>query len=1052
MVDQQDYDAEAAVPTEWTVGDVILERYEVTGELGVGGMGKVFKVHDRSWDMDLAVKTPKASSFQTETQKENFLRECHTWMDLGLHNHIVTCHYVRVLGGLPRVFADYVDGGSLKDWIDDGALYEGGTDKALERILDIAIQFGDGLHYAHEKGLIHQDIKPANVMMTADGAARLTDFGLANARAVIGESGVAPQGASILASYGGMTPAYCSPEQADNAARRDAGLSLGQLTKLTRRTDVYSWAVSVLELFNGGVMWQAGNVADHALESYLEHGPDEDDLPEMPKKLAGLLRHCLQQSPDARPHDMNAVADALREVYELATGQAYVREAAKPAAEMADVLNNKALSFLELNPDRYGEQAEALWREALVLDAHHLEATYNLGLHEWRTARIPVDELIRRMEETRTSHPADWRAAYLLGLAYIGNEDKEKAERVLSEAAEASGNTPEVRAAREQAEKLPRGCVRVFDGHEEGVTSVYVSADGRWALSGSWDNTLRLWDVSTGNYVRVFKGHTDGVTSVCLSADGRWALSGSGDKTLRLWDVSTGNSERMFKGHEERVTSVCLSADTHWALSGSEDKTLRLWDVSTGDCVRVFQGHTGNVESVCLSTDAHWGVSSSSGVTIRLWNINNGKCVRVLWWNTGWVNSVCLSGNGRWALSGNGDNTLQLWEVQTGHCERVFQGHEDGVSSVDLSGDGKWALSGSADKTLRLWDTATGHCERVFQGHMGNVTSVHLSPDGRWMLSGSADETLRLWEVNLASRACRPAPPCALAQVATAEAAAENERRFRQAVDAAESALTAECYKEGLAHATKARTVPGRERIPEALDLWNRVGRHAQRTGFQGGWHVRTFEEHTYRVTSVCLSGDGRWVLSGSADKTLRLWDAATGHCVRVFQGHEDGVSSVDLSGDGKWALSGSRDKTLRLWDTARGHCVRVFQGHEDDIASVCFSTDGRWALSGSGNPWLTGENLLCLDDDLDEEEVYLLWLDAEHTMRFWEITTGKCVQVIEGHKGRVESVCLSADQQWALSGSGYQDNSLRFWDIATGECVFEDCHTQGVNSVCISI
>ncbi len=109
-----------APSAEWRVGDVILDRYEVKAELGEGGMGKVLKVHDRHWGMDLAVKNPLAASFQTETQRENFVRECHTWMDLGLHNHIVTCHYVRVLDGIPRVFADYVDGGSLKDWLDDG--------------------------------------------------------------------------------------------------------------------------------------------------------------------------------------------------------------------------------------------------------------------------------------------------------------------------------------------------------------------------------------------------------------------------------------------------------------------------------------------------------------------------------------------------------------------------------------------------------------------------------------------------------------------------------------------------------------------------------------------------------------------------------------------------------------------------------------------------------------------------------------------------------------------------------------------------------------------
>lgn len=135
-------------------------------------------------------------------------KECETWINLGLHPNIVSCYYVRTLGGIPRVFAEYVEGGSLKDWIDHKKLYEEGKDKVLERILDIAIQFAWGVQYAHEQGLIHQDVKPANVMMTVDGTVKATDFGLTKARAVVGESPNRDSQQSVLVSSGGMTPAY----------------------------------------------------------------------------------------------------------------------------------------------------------------------------------------------------------------------------------------------------------------------------------------------------------------------------------------------------------------------------------------------------------------------------------------------------------------------------------------------------------------------------------------------------------------------------------------------------------------------------------------------------------------------------------------------------------------------------------------------------------------------------------------------------------------------------------------------------------------------------
>ena len=191
----------------------ILDLYEVKDIFTSGGMGLVYHVHHKGWNIDLVVKSPRAEFFQTETHKENFIREAETWINLGLHPHVVSCHYVRTLGGIPRVFAEYVEGGSLADWIRTRKLYEGGHKEALERILDIAIQMAWGLEYAHEQGLIHQDVKPANVMITLDGLAEVTDFGLARARATAGEHAEIGSNKSVLASVGGRTPAYASPEQ-----------------------------------------------------------------------------------------------------------------------------------------------------------------------------------------------------------------------------------------------------------------------------------------------------------------------------------------------------------------------------------------------------------------------------------------------------------------------------------------------------------------------------------------------------------------------------------------------------------------------------------------------------------------------------------------------------------------------------------------------------------------------------------------------------------------------------------------------------------------------
>ena len=619
--------AENRVPAEWEVGDVILDLYEVKKisefrDFAEGGFGRVYRVHHRNWDMDLAVKSPRPDVLKTQAQKDNFTRECETWADLGLHPNTVSCYYVRTLGDIPRVFAEFVEGGSLSDWITSKRLYEGGHEEVLKRILDIAIQFAWGLHYAHEKGLIHQDVKPANVLVTDDGTAKVTDFGLANARAEAGEDVSArPEEMSILATYGGMTPPYCSPEQAQIAQLRKAGTPRDMAPKLTRRTDIWSWGLSLLEMFTGEMTWATGQAAPEVLEGYLEMGTEDESIPKMPEGLVELLRYCFQHDPADRPGDFVAVADVLAAVYNDVVGQEYPRQRPKMVELRADGLNNRAVSMIDLGRK---EEAEKCFDQALEADPHHPEATYNRGLLRWRSGRMTDKALIQQLEEMCTTHEEEWRDEYLLGLVHIERGDAESAVKILEKAASQAGDSRPVQTALSTARADLSGCRRclqTFEGHTDLVTSIFLSADGRHALSGSRDETLKLWDVSTGACLRTFEGHTNRVTSVFLSADGRHALSGSYDKTLKLWDVSTGTCLRTFEGHTNLVTSVFLSADGRHALSGSYDKTLKLWDVSTGACLRTFEGHTDMV-TVSLSADGRHALSGSWDNTLKFWEMD----------------------------------------------------------------------------------------------------------------------------------------------------------------------------------------------------------------------------------------------------------------------------------------------------------------------------------------------------------------------------------------------------------------------------------------------
>jgi serine/threonine protein kinase len=336
----------------WKVGEILEGRYRVKRVFTGGAMGIVYQARHLAWDIDLAIKHPRSKFLQSSQQRRDFESECETWSRLGLHPYLATCFYTREIGSLPCVVAEFVEGGSLGDWIADRRLYAGEDAAIVARIVNVTIAMAWGLDSAHDAGLIHCDMKPGNVLMANDGTAKISDFGLAKELSGGAGVGFAP----------GWTPAYASPEQ----LRHDL---------VGRATDIWSWAVSVLEMFTGGIQWQSGPVAGAALEEFGERGRKAVGLPPMPEALFDLLSRCLRFKPAQRPASFAEIADELCEIYDDEFGEPC--DAQKPDLELvaSDSLNNRAVSLLDM--ERRNE-AEALLRQALTDDPQHPEATFNL--------------------------------------------------------------------------------------------------------------------------------------------------------------------------------------------------------------------------------------------------------------------------------------------------------------------------------------------------------------------------------------------------------------------------------------------------------------------------------------------------------------------------------------------------------------------------------------------------------------------------------------------------------------------------------------------------
>jgi WD40 repeat protein/serine/threonine protein kinase len=1027
------------VPLEWPEGTVVLGTYRA-GRVFEGGMGRVQQVHHLGWDLDLAVKTPKAELLARDGGAEAFVAEAQAWVELGLHPHIVSCFYVRTLGGVPRVFAEWVEGGSLADAIDAGHLYT--TDDPLAAVLDVAIQIAWGLGHAHGQGLVHQDVKPANVMLTTDGQAKVTDFGLT--RAAITPTDQPAAGTTVLAPSGGYTPAYAAPEQLEAA------------TTLTRRADVYSLAMTVLTMLTGGCDWELSLVGATRLDE-LATGARSGPTGTLPPALTTLLAACLARDPDQRPHTILAVADQLTDLHTQHTGVPYPRTRPDPAQMLAASLNNKALSLLDLGQTQPAEQT---WQHALEIEPFHPASVYNLALARWRTAQTDDLAAMAAVAEMCRARPGQSRARYLLACVQLERDDCEAAVAALDAIPVSDRDRLEITELRDQAARRRPGSTRLlrtFDGHTKPVTSVRLSADGRHALSGSADQTLKLWDVATGTCLRTFDGHTDTVRSVSLSTDGRHALSGGEDRRLRLWDVASGRCLRTLDGHTEPVYSVLLSADGRHALSGSGDTTVKLWDVVTGTCLRTWRDHTSFVYSVWLSADGRQALTGSNDRTLKLWDVATGTCLRTFVGHRDAVASACLSADGRHALTGSNDTTLKLWDVPTGTCLRTFDGHTGFVHSVRLSGDGDHALSGSMDQTLKLWDLSTGRCLRTLTGHEGWVRSVSLSTDGHHVLSGSTDTTVKLWTV----APTRFTAPVEVSAIVTAGAALERAQRARTLLAQAAESRDRGTHCQALRQLRQVRALPDHDRHPEALAAWADLYTALPRGALRAGFHVRSFDGHTGTVTSVCLTDDGRHALSSGRDRTVKLWEVTTGACLRTLVDHTESVRSVCLSADGRLALSSGWTGTLALWDVTSGDRLRIFE-RKGPIAP-CLSDDGHRVLasdhSGTMELWevaterrlrtFKGHRGVATTIRLSADGRHVLSGSADRTLKLWDVASGRCVHTFEGHTAWVNAACLSGDGRHALSGG---DETMRLWDLATGSCLrtFEG-HTNLVSAVCLS-
>ena len=429
------------------------------------------------------------------------------------------------------------------------------------------------------------------------------------------------------------------------------------------------------------------------------------------------------------------------------------------------------------------------------------------------------------------------------------------------------------------------------------VLRLSFSLDGKTLATTHLDRTVRLWDIETKTAKTIFKGHTDFVHRVRFSPDGKTLVGGSWEETVLLWDVTTGEQKATLIGHTSDIKSVAFSADGR-TIASNDGNTVRLWDTTIGKQKNTLRGYTPSVNSIEYSPDGTVIASAGSDGKVRLWNTTSRKQEKMLIGHSESVRDICFSPDGKTLVSGGNDYKLCLWDVNMGKLIKTFVGHTDMVASVSFNGQ---TIASASDDEIWIWDASSGQHERTLVGHTGTVSEILFSPDGKMLASCSWSKTsnagynhVLLWNVE------------------TGEEIAKLDR-FPQGI------VELRFSPDGkmLAMASTSRMAIRRQYIY----LWNTITKELDEIPIDPPVFTLSPDGNRTYTDPNCISVDfspnGKTLVSGHSDESVRVWDLVTKQQIAVHVGHIYGPGNIRFSPDGKTLASGSSEGTILLWDVA---------------------------------------------------------------------------------------------------------------------------------------
>lgn len=637
--------------------------------------------------------------------------------------------------------------------------------------------------------------------------------------------------------------------------------------------------------------------------------------------------------------------------------------------------------------------------------------------------------------------------------------------------------------------------IRRFSDHTGQVLSAAFSPNGQSFVSGAADNTLRLWDVPQPDPLRVFAGHAEPVRGVATSPNGRFALSFGDDRIGRVWNLADGTPLFLLEGgHTADVLQAAIRNDSNQLASGDVEGIVQLWGILEGRSQGLLGAHTGEVRGLAfhpnnqqlitagadgdvkywqlpvtaprlltghdspvpaLAITPNGQIAVTGGAeSVRVFNVASGQPIRELPEMTGQVRAVAVSRNQATAAAAGDAGVLKFWNLGNGADRLQITGHDTPVHALEFHPDNARIASADAAGTIRLWRLPVEPFPVT--GHTADVVTTAAAPNGQFVATGSADMSVRFWNPQnaniLRNLTGHTAPVTDVAirpdsgQAVSADDA--GELRFWNAGNGtAEGGLGAHPQRiSGVAYhpdGTKLATL-GDE---GTLRLWQLPP--AQPVPFAGNGNI---------VTAVALTADGKNLVTGGTDKTIRVFDATNGQQVRTFPDVPEAVTSLALNADSSLTVAGSVNGVIRFWNTADGTPRKgseadtpdavppppVLTGHTTAVTAIAFDTQQRRIVSAGADGtirwWRLPESPEVIQDDAGPAGRFVVSPDGklaavagvfqqQPAILLRDLTVGgRIVERLLGHAAEVTALSFHAAGRMLVSGDA--ENTVRVWNL----------------------